>query len=377
MAFILGALIIIIFIVYYLEKYQSSNRHKATAPAKIIAPKIPTIAVENIYGVKKEVFVESVDTEQTAEQSLDVHFINSDEYSPEKKEKILNIVQAMPTPHPLIRTLTKEIESSEQLYQLVKKDPQIADKILHAVNSSGFYLSHPITHLKHAILYLGTNMVKNISLQTIILPQSKVSEPHSTKAMNRIWSNAFLASSLTFLFAKNLALKNAHQLAIRSLFAYIGNIAIISYQPQLAYCFTKSLSLADRIEIEQSELGVNSAAVGSALAALWQLPQPLISGIKNHLLPLSPPPHGLSKEALYDSILCYCCCYIAEESLNKSIHDISDINLLDSGQKELTYLAEYINTCGLKGFLFLQRKPAFRNEAKKLIEKIGSAPGTA
>jgi HD-like signal output (HDOD) protein len=374
MTFILVSLMIIIFIVYYLEKLQGSNSPKEV-PIPKPAPQITPSQLQNIYGTKEALKQEreNIEDMRIPPPLMEFHLVTNDESSPEVIDQILAITQSIPRPHPMLGSLTnRDVENADKLYQLVKRDPEIAAKILQTVNSSGFYLTQKITRLNHAILYLGTNMVKNIALQCIIRTQSEQDDPRLTQAFNKIWANGFLASSLTFLFAKNLEFKNAAELATQTLLAYIGNLAILSFRPQMAYCFNDSLSLFDRIQTEQRELGVNSALIGGELATLWQLPPSIVDGIRNNLFPLGIPPAlcNLPKEYLRDIVLCYACCRFAEEIINKKLEDIAEVNLINPEQMELFYLSEYLNKTGLKGLLFLQNKPSFRNEANKMVQKI-------
>jgi HD-like signal output (HDOD) protein len=374
MTFILVSLMIIIFIVYYLEKLQNSNSPKEV-PAQKEAPQITPSQLQNIYGSKEALKQEreNIEDMRIPPPLIEFHLAGKEDSSPEVIDQILAITQSIPRPHPMLGSLTKrDVENADKLYQLVKRDPEIAAKILQTVNSSGFYLTQKITRLNHAILYLGTNMVKNIALQCIIRTQPEQDDPRLTQAFNKIWANGFLASSLTFLFAKNLELKNAAELATQTLLAYIGNLAILSFRPQMSYCFNDSLSLFDRIQTEQRELGVNSALIGGELATVWQLPPSIVDGIRNNLLPLGIPPAlcNLPTEYLRDIVLCYACCRFAEEIINKNLEDIAEVNLINPEQMELFYLSEYLNKTGLKGLLFLQNKPAFRNEANKMVRKI-------
>lgn len=302
------------------------------------------------------------------------HLMDFPESNQEIVGHILKTARTTTRPHPMLHTLTNGIEDSEELYQLVKSDPEIAAKILQAVNSSEFYLTQTITRLSHAILYLGTNMVKNIALQCVIGTNMHSNDKELNHAFKTIWANGFLASSLAFIFAKNLDLENAAELATQTLLAYIGNLAIISYQPQFADCFNNQIPLFERVQIEQEKLGTHSAIVGSHLAVDWKLPQQLVDGIRDNLIPLSQPPehNALEGTKLRNIVLCYICCRIAEIIMDKGLHDIAEVNLLDKESLELFYLPEYITMTGLQPLLGLLSKPTIRNEINKLIPKINN-----
>ena len=301
------------------------------------------------------------------------HLISLKESDQKTMEQIVKITQSIPRPHPMLHSLSKGVDDSEELYQLVKSDPVIAAKILQTVNSASIYLTHKITRLNHAILYLGTIMIKNIALQCVISTNMPTKDKQLNLAFEKIWANGFLASSLAFIFAKNLGFENAAELATQTLLTYIGNLAIITYQPQLAYIFSEKVSLFERVRIEQQELGTHSALVGSQLALEWKLPQEIIEGIRNNLIPLGVVPEQceLQGENLRNIVLCYVCCRTSELIMDKELNDIADVNLLDDALLELFYLPEYVRMAELQQIFTLLHKPAVRNEANKLIQKIG------
>lgn len=371
MIFIIGLLILLFLIIYYVLKPEIISTPKTKGQESLPA-KIPLPIRTEVYSSTPPIPNEATPVNLPTELSNFTLITDLAESEQPIIDKIVEITQSIPRPHSMLKALTHEIENSDKLYELVKSDPEIAAKILQTVNSSGFYLTQKITRLNHAILYLGTNMVKNIALQSIITTRPQSTNKELTLVLKRIWANGFLASSLAFLFAKNLNFKNADELATQTLLAYIGNLAIISYKPELAHCYIENKSLFERVQIEQAELGVNSALVGGALAAAWQLPQELILGIQDNLMPLGVPPEQseLPVEYLRSIVLCYLCCRAAEIIFKDSLSDIADVHLLNQEQMELFYLPEYINITSLQRFLSLQQKPSFRNEANKLIEKI-------
>ncbi|KTD50516.1 HDOD domain protein [Legionella rubrilucens] len=300
------------------------------------------------------------------------HLITRTECQAEVVDNILKMTQAMPRPHPLLKALTSNLDNPEKLYQVVKSDAEIAAKILRTVNSSGFYLTKKITHLNYAILYLGSNMVKNIALQCVMKANVQSPDKRLNQALKIIWAQGFLASSLVLPLAKQLGLSHAAELGTRALLAYIGNLAIITYKPQLAYYLIENYSLFDRTKIEQQELGLNAAIVGSELAQAWQLPQEIVEGIRHHLLPLGVPPAHcpLEGDALRDCVITYVCCRAAEIIINQGLTDVADLNWADERFLELFYLPAYLHRADLKTCLDLTKKQVFRSEVNKMIQKI-------
>lgn len=370
MIYILTLLLLSIGVLYLLLKPQTTKTYKpqksatiTTPPPKIISPTPPPLPPP--AQVIKE-------NEAAPEDLAEFRLIIKEECEEATLEEIVAITQSMPRPHSMLKSLTKEIDNPEKLFALVKSDPEIAAKVLQTVNSAGFYLTQKITRINHALFYLGTNMVKNIALQCVINTKSPKGDKVLAEALKRVWANSFLASTLAFSFGKNLGLTNTAEVATQALLSYIGNLAILSYKPELATTYLQTPTLFERIQLEQQELGVNSALVGSELARHWELPEELITGIKNSFIPLNLPAIecNLPVDNLRSLVFCYFCCRMAELIITNKIDDIATINWQDPEHREFFYLIGYLYKTNLQDILSLQHRPDFRNEINKLLQKI-------
>ena len=369
MIFIIALVVVIIVISYWGSRNtpKKSTRHpsrpqnaKKQLTKQTIHPPIPISTSTPI----------SEPNPKAVPQALqNFHLISTAECDQMTLANILKITQTVPRPHPMLNALTQGIDNSEQLYQLIQSDVEVAAKILQTVNSSGFYLEQTITRLNHAIIYLGTNMVKDIALQCVIHNGAAPKNKKLESAFKKIWANGFLASSLAFLLAQQLGLSNASELATQALLSYIGDLAIISYTTKRTASLMRSASLFERITLEQQHLGTNSAIVGGQLAQVWSLPQELVNGISDNLIPLAIAPSSCPLQGPYltNVVFCYLCCRLAEIIINQDVHDLADIDLLNSELLELAYLPEYLHLAGLGQFFVLQQAPACRNKVRKLI----------
>lgn len=352
-----------------LSRYQSIVQEKAVQQIK--EPVMEAKVSENLLS-PESVSHELSEPKEIPNVLANFHLIGAEETDPRKLKEILEQSESMARPHPIINALSTGVDSPEKLYQMLKTDPEIAAKILQTVNSPMFSLTQKITRLNHAIMYLGVNMVKDIAMQCAVQDKFTSSDNDFNLAIQKIWSYGFLASSLTFIMAKHLGFKQASELTTKALFAYIGDLAIISYQPSMADAFSKNQSLFERVKKEQKRWSTNSAIVGSELARRWDLPDEIVQGIQDNLIPMAIPPADCHWPAgrLADSVLCYLCCRCAELMINKKIKDIAQVNLLEEDLIELTYLPEYIKKAGLQDFFRLQQQSSFRIEANKFIPGI-------
>ncbi|OQX31659.1 MAG: hypothetical protein B0D96_05295 [Candidatus Sedimenticola endophacoides] len=111
------------------------------------------------------------------------------------QQKLERLVDKMPTfpqsVHRIIEICSDINFSTRELISIIEHDPIITLKLLKLVNSAYFGLSRKITSIKHSVVYIGANTIKNVAMTitTIgILP---------TKAHAGINRNNFLMHSLT------------------------------------------------------------------------------------------------------------------------------------------------------------------------------------
>src|SRR5664279_3736589 len=102
--------------------------------------------------------------------------------SPELSQKLAAAVDSMPAfPKSVqkILALTRDVNCApKDLVQVIDKDPVVTIKVLRVVNSAYYGLPKQITSISHAVVYLGFNAIKNLSLSIAaigILPANNAS----------------------------------------------------------------------------------------------------------------------------------------------------------------------------------------------------------
>jgi HD-like signal output (HDOD) protein len=318
----------------------------------------------------------NVPTDQPLEQQIypelsKFRLLTLKESDKQTLDQIVKITKSIPRPHPILNVLLTGGDNTDELYEMVQSDPVIAAKVLQAVNSGGFYLTQKITRLNQAILFLGSNRIKSIAFQCAITTNIPSRNKKLKEALGKIWSCGFLASSLAFTLSKSLGFGNSSELATQALLSYIGNLAMITYQPKLSHSFSEGALLFERVYQEQEDLMTHSAIVGGQLALEWQLPQEIATAISNSNTPLGVIPYQcvISRDSLPNTVLTYACCRIAEIILIKGVDNLDQINFFAPLSIELFYTPDYLNISGLQQFIPLFSSPSIRKEINKLIKR--------
>ena len=210
--------------------------------------------------------------------------------SPELALKLTAAVEAMPAcPQSVqkILTLTRDVNCSpKDLVQVIDKDPVVTVKVLRVVNSAYYGLPKKITSINHAVVYLGFNAIKNLSLSIAAIGMMPPNNAAGFKTQQ------YLAHSLvTASLAKQLALRvagtDAMDCFIAGLLHDFGKVVIAQFMPRE---FRKALEASQWHEISlhlalQQVVGVDHAEVGSMLVEKWRFPSDLVDSIRHQYTP--------------------------------------------------------------------------------------------
>ena len=90
------------------------------------------------------------------------------------------------------------------LADLLSADPGSAALLLRVVNSPQFSLTTKISSVRHAITYLGANLVRDILLGNMINTDARSTDAQLERIHQRLWQSSYLASGLAFQLALQL-----------------------------------------------------------------------------------------------------------------------------------------------------------------------------
>ncbi len=200
--------------------------------------------------------------------------------------RLTTVIESMPafpeSVHQII-SMTSDINCApRELVRVIESDPVMMMKLLKMVNSAFFALSRTISSIKHALVYLGLNTVKNLAISVAAmdaLPQESIKElPVSTFLTHSI-ATALLSQRL----AKNfLHIKDTSDYFVAGLVHDFGKAVLIQFEPKTYAAVLREAKekQCPLIQIELEKFGVSNAEVGAMLATNWQLPTPLVDTIR-------------------------------------------------------------------------------------------------
>lgn len=204
----------------------------------------------------------------------------------QRLDAVIEKMPAFPASVSTILKLTGDINCApKDLVKVIELDPVLTMKVLKLVNSAYFGLSREVTSVKHAVVYVGINTIKNVAIAIAAIGVL----PHTSSGgydLDRFLQHSLTTAAISRLLArsKGVAENELGDYFVASLLHDIGQMVLGQYMPEeflqvLAICNERDISIC---EAEQEVFGADHAEIGAMLAESWQLPAPLISCIRNH-----------------------------------------------------------------------------------------------
>ncbi|TVO70519.1 HDOD domain-containing protein [Sedimenticola selenatireducens] len=204
----------------------------------------------------------------------------------DKLEKLVDQMPTFPQSAQRVMEICADINySTPELVSVIERDPIITLKVLKLVNSAYFGLSKKITSIKHSVVYVGSNTIKNIAIAitTIgILPKVAQAGISRTDFLTHSLTTAVLAKLIGR--SKGVAENELINFYIAGLLHDIGVILtaqLVKEEYKQAIDLARSENIPLHIA-EQTKLDFNHADASALLVEKWQFPPALVDCIRNH-----------------------------------------------------------------------------------------------
>lgn len=218
-------------------------------------------------------------------------------------DRIIQTIEQIPT-LPVISTQIQNLFRNEhvtvkQIENIIDKDPPLAAKIMKLVNSSFYGVLNKVSTIEHALIILGFNEVRSITLgfaiQNHFRTASTVFDP------KRFWRHSIVCSQIAKYLAKHFKMVDDGTFFFSGLIHDIGKMVIDQYFPEefegIINYITMNKSTFSKAEKEI--LGVTHYQISAKLLQQWNFPQKVTMQIFYHHAP------WYDKNFTSDSIVLY------------------------------------------------------------------------
>ncbi|MBS0159336.1 MAG: HDOD domain-containing protein [Nitrospira sp.] len=170
--------------------------------------------------------------------------------------------------------------SAEEIGILIEKDQVLSAKVLRLANSPFYGFPSRIASVAHAVVVLGLNVVKGLTLCATAFDMMR------NAGMNELWRHSLGVAITSHILGTQAGMKNPEEAFVGGLLHDIGKVVLYVKWTDVGQQITAARDTSHFLmESEQALFDVTHADVGGWLATAWHLPASLREPILHHHTP--------------------------------------------------------------------------------------------
>jgi putative nucleotidyltransferase with HDIG domain len=213
----------------------------------------------------------------------------------EKIKQIIGNIRNLPTPPIVFEQIQKVINDPDtsvgDIAGILSEDPAMSIKVLKLTNSAFYGLSREIDSVKHAVMIIGLEAVKNLVLSASVMNMFKADDK-DRDFHDDFWRHSLATAVAARMLAgefKSGAVFNPDPAFTSGLIHDIGKMIICGFmneEHQKIGDLIKEKPDTPIREIETEVLGFDHALLGRQLILQWKLPDRMADTIGYHNRPV-------------------------------------------------------------------------------------------
>jgi len=176
--------------------------------------------------------------------------------------------------------------SARQLEELILHDPSLSARILKLANSALYSFRSEVKTISHAIILLGINLVKSLTIGVSIFEAFTKGLRDEIGCINQLWMHSFAVGVLAQdIWTRRTNRSEGEFALLCGLLHDLGKVALFKKD---AIGYAKLFAAAkgeedpDISTLENRQYGVDHAALGSMIAKHWGLPPEIGTVLRQH-----------------------------------------------------------------------------------------------
>jgi HD-like signal output (HDOD) protein len=179
----------------------------------------------------------------------------------------------------IIQLVEDPNSTAQDLNKVISHDPALCSRILKVVNSAFYGLPGQIASINRAIVLLGLNAVKNISIAASLSKLFRGGALTPDFSAKDLWTHSIATAAASKMIADNLKIGLSDEAFLAGLIHDIGIIVEIQYDRHKLIEVLNRLApqggvpTADMLEAEVAVFGANHQDFGQGLCEKWKFPR--------------------------------------------------------------------------------------------------------
>ncbi|HLP00028.1 MAG TPA: HDOD domain-containing protein [Fimbriimonas sp.] len=202
-------------------------------------------------------------------------------------EQSLKELPPLPTAVAKVLDETNKAEPDmHKIDEIVSGDQALASKVLRIVNSAYYGLSRQVTSVGQAVLILGIQQVRTITLSVGSIAAFSSKGPVDSEGMRRFWQHSFATAAACNIICQKLNIdrKTSDEIGTVGILHDVGRMFFYcnfkqTYEKLVHKANTTGSSYEEQ---EFLFLGETHAGIGALVADKWELPEKIVNAIRQH-----------------------------------------------------------------------------------------------
>lgn len=209
----------------------------------------------------------------------------------QRTTEVLPVIKSIPAHQAVAREVLNICSRSEvdisQFIRLISSDQILSAQILKIANSSLYNFPRMIPSLDRAMVVLGFNIVKEISLALSLNSIFQGFQSGKAVNVNYLWKHSLQVALILKVIAEKYDSENKELLYFSGLLHDVGKVIILSsFDQEYSLLIEKSLQENTRLlDLEKKYLGVDHSDIGGRLLDEWEIPASIVLLTRYHHRP--------------------------------------------------------------------------------------------
>lgn len=249
-------------------------------------------------------------------------------------KKVTSIATLPEVTAKIVATVEDPRSNAAQLHKIVSHDPALVTRILKVVNSAFYGLPGQIASIERAIVLLGLNAIKNISVAASLGQLFKGVKLCDGFTAKDLWTHCVAVGVAARDLAKQMKIPLVDEAFLAGMIHDVGIlVSLQTNAPKFQEVCEKAMQAPTNFcDLERELMGVDHQQLGQALAEHWKFPRScqLVAGFHHRPLLLSAE-NRLLVTLVYvaDTICCTSGAGFTLTAINQKLEDagLADIGL--------------------------------------------------
>ena len=201
-------------------------------------------------------------------------------------ERCVKVIEAFP-PLPfclnkLLSTLENDFASASDIARIISMDQALTANVLRLINSAYYGYSNRVSDITQAVVFLGINAVKSLTLGLAVMNIFHNATEDAGKVF--YWEHSIGTALAGRMIMNKINPRLAEEVFTAGLLHDVGKIVfLLSLEKEYVALYEQSCKDSyDLSRIEKENIGIDHSYLGSTLARKWNFPIDLLNLIRYH-----------------------------------------------------------------------------------------------